>query len=257
MRPAPGLDVGGRLNLSNLRAARDYIAHARRVAVLTGAGISAESGIPTFRDATTGFWAKFDPMQLASEEGFRADPPLVWRWYAWRRGLVANAQPNAGHYALASAQSGSDSFELITQNVDGLHARAGSAPIELHGSIMRTVCLAQCGFVEHDPQRLPAGEPPRCPTCGDWLRPNVVWFGEMLNAATLRQAQQAAACCDVMLVIGTSGLVFPAAGLPAVALRNGAKVIIVNPQQSELDELATVVVRGTAAVELPKLLAGA
>jgi NAD-dependent deacetylase len=138
-----------------------------------------------------------------------------------------------------------------------LHARAGSAPIELHGSIVRTVCLAQCGFAEDDPQRLPPGAPPRCPGCGDWLRPDVVWFGEMLDTATLQQAQEAAARCDVMLVIGTSGLVFPAAGLPAEALRNGAKVIIVNPQASELDELATVIVRGTAAVELPKLLAAA
>ena len=195
-------------------------------------------------------------MQLASEDGFRADPPLVWRWYAWRRGLVANARPNAGHYALASAQSRFDSFELITQNVDGLHARAGSAPIELHGSIMRTVCLARCGFAEDDPKRLPPGEPPRCPRCNDWLRPDVVWFGEMLDAATLQQAQVAAARCDVMLVIGTSGLVYPAAGLPAEALRNGAKVVIVNPQASELDELATVVVRGTAAVELAQALCG-
>lgn len=235
--------------------ARQHLARARRIAVLTGAGISAESGIPTFRDAATGLWAQFDPMQLASEQGFRADPSLVWRWYAWRRGRVANAQPNAAHYALASAQPRFDSFEVITQNVDGLHTRAGSAPIELHGSIVRTVCLARCGFAEDDPQRLPPGEPPHCPRCGDWLRPDVVWFGEMLDTATLRQAQGVAARCDVMLVIGTSGLVYPAAGLPAEALRRGATVIIVNPQASELDELATVVVRGTAAVELPKLFA--
>lgn len=195
-------------------------------------------------------------MQLASEDGFRADPPLVWRWYAWRRGLVAQARPNAGHAALASAQSRFDSFDLITQNVDGLHTRAGSAPIELHGSIIRTVCLARCGFSENDPQRLPPGEPPRCPRCNDWLRPDVVWFGEMLDAATLQQAQLAAASCDVMLVIGTSGLVYPAAGLPAEALRNGAQVIIVNPQATDLDELAAIVVRGTAAEALPKLLAG-
>ncbi len=194
-------------------------------------------------------------MQLASEDGFRADPPLVWRWYAWRRGLVADAQPNAGHFALAAAQSRFDSFELITQNVDGLHARAGSRPIELHGNLMRTVCLARCGFAEDDPRRLPAGEPPRCPRCGDWLRPGVVWFGEMLDSTTLQQAQAAAARCEVMLVIGTSGLVYPAAGLPSEALRHGAKVIVVNPQPSELDELATVIVRGTAAVALPELLA--
>ena len=238
-----------------MTTAQGYLARARRVAVLTGAGISAESGIPTFRDATSGLWAKFDPMQLASEDGFRADPPLVWRWYEWRRGLVANARPNAGHAALASAQSRFDAFDLITQNVDGLHTRAGSAPIELHGSIIRTVCLARCGFTEDDPRRLPPGEPPRCPRCNDWLRPDVVWFGEMLDVATLQQAQLAAASCDVMLVIGTSGLVYPAAGLPAEALRNGAKVIIVNPQASDLDELAVIVVRGTAAVELPRLLA--
>ena len=242
------------MNSSNQRTAREHIAHARSIAVLTGAGISAESGIPTFRDATSGLWAKFDQMRLASEDGFRADPPLVWRWYAWRRGLVAGARPNPGHLALAAAQARFDSFELITQNVDGLHVRAGSAPIELHGNLMRTVCLARCGFVEDDPLRLPLGEPPRCPACGDWLRPDVVWFGEMLDPATLQRAQAAAACCDVMLVIGTSGLVYPAAGLPSEALRNGAKVIVVNPQVSELDELATVVVRGTAAVELPKLL---
>ena len=145
-------------------------------------------------------------MQLASEDGFRADPPLVWRWYAWRRGLVADAQPNAGHFALATAQSRFDSFELVTQNVDGLHTRAGSRPIELHGNLMRTVCLGRCGFSENDPRRLPTGEPPRCPICGDWLRPGVVWFGEMLDSTTLQQAQAVASACDVMLVIGTSGL---------------------------------------------------
>ncbi len=245
------------MTVNGLSAARRLVAPACRIAVLTGAGISAESGIPTFRDATSGLWAKFDPMQLASEDGFRADPPLVWRWYAWRRGLVSSAQPNAGHAALASAQSHFDGFELITQNVDGLHARAGSTPIELHGNIMRTTCLARCGFVEDDPQRLPAGEPPRCPRCGDWLRPAVVWFGEMLDIATLKRAEDAAARCDLMLVVGTSGLVYPAAGLPLLAARNGAGVIIVNPHASDLDELATVVVRGTAAVELPRLLAGA
>ena len=243
------------MNSSSLRTARAHAAHARRITVLTGAGISAESGIPTFRDATTGLWAKYDPTRLASEEGFRADPPLVWRWYAWRRGLVADAQPNAGHRALAAAQSRFDSFELVTQNVDGLHARAGSRPIELHGNLMHTVCLGRCGFSENDPRRLPTGEPPRCPKCGDWLRPGVVWFGEMLDSTMLQQAQAAASACDVMLVIGTSGLVYPAAGLPSEALRHGAKVVVVNPQPSELDELATVVVRGTAAVALPELLA--
>ncbi|MEP6607250.1 MAG: NAD-dependent deacylase [Burkholderiaceae bacterium] len=241
--------------MQSLAAAQRQVAGARRVTALTGAGISAESGIPTFRDAQSGLWAKFDPMQLASEDGFRADPPLVWRWYAWRRGLVDNAQPNAGHRALAAPLCRIQALTLITQNVDGLHARAGSSPIELHGNIMRTQCLARCGFVENDPNQLPPGEPPRCPNCGDWLRPAVVWFGEMLDVATLRRSEQAAAECDLMLVVGTSGLVYPAAGLPALAQRSGAKIIIVNPQPSELDDLATVVVRQPAAVALPGLLA--
>ena len=240
--------------MNSVERAKQRIAAAHNVAVLTGAGISAESGIPTFRDAQTGLWAKFDPMQLASEEGFRADPRTVWRWYAWRRQLVAEAQPNAGHRALAAASPRFASFEVITQNVDGLHARAGSKPIELHGNIMRTACLARCGFSEDDAQRLPAGEPPRCPRCGGWLRPDVVWFGELLDVQTLARAEQAAARCDLMLVIGTSGLVFPAAGLPAVAARAGAAVIVVNPQASELDALASVVVCETAAVALPQLL---
>jgi NAD-dependent deacetylase len=224
--------------------------------VLTGAGISAESGIPTFRDAATGLWARFDPEQLATEAGFRADPPLVWRWYAWRRELVANAQPNAGHRALAEAAERFDRLTVITQNVDGLHRRAGSDPlIELHGSIQLTTCLERCGYREQNPERVPAGEPPRCPRCGSWLRPGVVWFGEMLDEARLDEAAAAAADCDVMLVVGTSGLVYPAAGLPASARRTGATIITVNPESTELDALAAASVRGNAAGVLPALLA--
>jgi NAD-dependent deacetylase len=240
---------------STLSRARSLLADARRVAVLTGAGISAESGIPTFRDAQTGLWEKFDPMQLASEEGYRADPPLVWRWYAWRRKLVSDAQPNAGHLALARAERRFAAFDLITQNVDGLHARAGStALVELHGNIMRTLCLERCGFVEEKPARLPSGEPPRCPSCGHWLRPGVVWFGEMLDPANLDASERAAEACDLMLVVGTSGLVYPAAGLPATARRAGARVIIVNPHPTELDGQADSVLRGPAAEILPSLL---
>jgi len=241
---------------SALGRARSLVASARRVAVLTGAGISAESGIPTFRDAQTGLWAKFDPMQLASEEGYRADPALVWRWYAWRREMVSRAQPNEGHFALARAAKRFDAFDLITQNVDGLHARAGStALIELHGNIMRTVCLERCGYTEEEPARLPVGEPPHCPRCGNWLRPGVVWFGEMLDPADLDASEQAAAACDLMLVVGTSGLVYPAAGLPAEARRAGGRVIIVNPHPTELDGQADSVLRGPAAEVLPSLLA--
>lgn len=238
-----------------LARARSLLGSARRVAVLTGAGISAESGIPTFRDAQTGLWAKFDPMQLASEEGYRADPALVWRWYAWRRELVSKAQPNAGHLALARAERRFDAFDLITQNVDGLHARAGSTSlVELHGNIMRTLCLERCGYVEAEIARLPTGEPPRCPRCGQWLRPGVVWFGEMLEPADLEASERAAVACDLMLVVGTSGLVYPAAGLPAAARRAGARVIIVNPHPTELDGPADSVLRGPAAELLPVLL---
>jgi NAD-dependent deacetylase len=241
-----------------IASARQRLGEARRVAVLTGAGISAESGIPTFRDAQTGLWAQFDPMQLATEEGFRADPSLVWRWYAWRRTLVGQAQPNAGHRALAAAEARFERLCVITQNVDGLHARAGSTDlVELHGNIMRTVCLEQCGFAQDSPARLPSGEPPRCPHCGSWLRPAVVWFGEMLDPTVLDEAAAAAEDCDVMLVVGTSGLVYPAAGLPAGARRAGAVVITVNPEPTDLDGLAAIRIRGKAAEVLPRLLEAA
>ncbi len=229
---------------------------ARRLAVLSGAGMSAESGVPTFRDAQTGLWSRFDPMQLASEAGFRADPSLVWRWYASRRDAVARALPNRGHRALAEAEQPGRRITVITQNVDGLHRRAGSTEvIELHGSITRTTCLSHCSYSEDDPARLPPGEPPHCPRCGDWLRPGVVWFGEMLDPAHLAASERAAMESDVLLVVGTSGMVYPAAGLPLAARRAGATVIIVNPAPSEIDECAHWVLRGTAATIVPRLLA--
>jgi NAD-dependent deacetylase len=236
--------------------ARGLISAADRICVLTGAGMSAESGVPTFRDAQTGLWSRFDPMQLASEPGFRADPPLVWRWYAVRRAAVVRAEPNAGHHALAAAERSKRRLSIVTQNVDGLHRRAGSTDVnEIHGSITRTLCLARCGYTEDDPSRLPPGEPPRCPQCGDWLRPGVVWFGEMLDSEQLAAAEFAARSCSVMLVVGTSGLVYPAAGLPLAARRAGAAVIVVNPAESDLDDIARYVLRGTAATVLPRLFA--
>ncbi len=241
------------------QAARELLDGARRVAVLTGAGMSAESGVPTFRDAQTGLWSQFDAVQLASPEGFRADPALVWRWYAWRREMVAKAAPNEGHRALARAQAEGrfESLHVVTQNVDGLHQRAGSADvIELHGNIVRSRCLAECGVAYAQPQDLPSGEPPRCPACGDWLRPDVVWFGELLDPDSLRAAEETCAGADVLLVVGTSGLVYPAAALPTAARRAGVRVIIVNPHLSEIDPAAHLVVRGTAARVLPALLGG-
>jgi NAD-dependent deacetylase len=244
------------MTVSTLAAARAVLDGARRLAVLTGAGISADSGVPTFRDAQTGLWSRYDPMRLASPEGFAADPPLVWRWYAWRRGLVARAEPNAGHLALAQAEGRFERLRIVTQNVDGLHQRAGSRDvIELHGSIVRTRCFARCGVAFRAGEKLPAGEPPPCPGCGNWLRPDVVWFGEMLDPALLQAAQTACTECDVLLVVGTSGLVHPAAGLPLLARRAGVPVIVVNPQPTELDPLAKLVVRGAAAAVLPPLLA--
>jgi NAD-dependent deacetylase len=240
----------------SLFAAQKCVQGARRLAVLSGAGMSSESGVPTFRDAQTGLWSRFDPMQLASEDGFRADPSLVWRWYASRRDAVARALPNRGHLALAKAEHSGRRITVITQNVDGLHRRAGSTEvIELHGSITRTICLSQCGYCEKDPARLPPGEPPRCPICGDWLRPGVVWFGEMLDAKHLAAAEAAATESDVLLVVGTSGMVYPAAGLPLAARRAGATVVIINPAPSEIDDCAHCVLRGTAAAILPRLLA--
>jgi NAD-dependent deacetylase len=230
---------------------------ARSLMVLTGAGMSADSGVPTFRDAQTGLWAQFDPYQLASPEGFAADPELVWNWYAWRRELIAKAQPNLGHLALAKAQANGryEPFVLATQNVDGLHSAAGSAGVlELHGNILGTHCFNGCGLRYRSGAALPAGTPPRCRNCGGWLRPSVVWFGEGLDPVVLGAAQRAAGACAVILVVGTSGLVHPAAGLPALARRSGAKVIVVNPQPSELDDLADVCVRVGAAEALPELL---
>jgi NAD-dependent deacetylase len=236
---------------------RAALAAARRVCVLTGAGMSAESGIATFRDALTGWWSQFDPMQLASEAGFRADPQRVWDWYAERRDGVRAALPNAGHQALASyAQRRPGVLTLVSQNVDDLHQRAGNTDtIRLHGDILRDRWLDACprGRV-CDPARATPGRPPRCGECGNLLRPGVVWFGEALPLAALDAAERAAAACDVMLVVGTSGAVWPAAGLAMTAQRQGALVVIVNPQESEIDGAAAVHLRGTAAELLPRLL---
>lgn len=225
---------------------------ARRVAVLTGSGISAESGVPTFRDAQTGLWARYDPTELATPEAFARDPRLVWEWYEWRRELVGRAEPNAGHRALVELERRVDSFTLITQNVDGLHGRAGSrGAIELHGNILRTRCFAE-GTVVEDYE--PDDKPPRCPHCGAYLRPDVVWFGEMLPAGAMEAASRAARECDVFLSIGTSSLVYPAAGLPHEALESGAALVEVNPDDTPLTGWANYALRGPAGTVLPSLV---
>ena len=237
---------------------RERIDAAARVCVLTGAGMSAESGIPTFRDALTGLWSRFDPMQLASEAGFRSDPQLVWDWYAERRAGVRAAQPNAGHLALAAFERAhAGRLTVVTQNVDDLHQRAGVVDaIRLHGDILEDRWLDRCPHHAPDDTRgAIEGRPPRCAQCGNLVRPGVVWFGEMLPAGALEAAERAALACDVMIVVGTSGAVWPAAGLAGCARRAGAHVVIVNPQPSEIDDEAHVVLQGKAATVLPALFA--
>ncbi|MDD0837268.1 NAD-dependent deacylase [Curvibacter sp. HBC61] len=253
--------------------ARTWLAEAQRVAVLTGAGASAESGVPTFRDALTGWWSRHDPQQLATEQGFRADPALVWSWYQQRREGVARAQPNAGHRALADfAQRHPGRLTLITQNVDGLHQQAGSPGVlALHGELMRNRWLSPhapaCPGAERSADSVArqwggAADPavldsvPRCPDCGVWVRPGVVWFGEPLPEAVLREAEQAAQRCDLMLVVGTAGAVHPAAGLVLLAHSAGARVVVLNPQPTELDPLASLCLHAGAAAGLPALLDG-
>lgn len=243
---------------------RRRVQAAPSICVLTGAGMSAESGIPTFRDALTGLWSRFDPMQLASEEGFRADPTLVWNWYAERRAGVRAAEPNAGHRALAAfALRFPGRLTVVTQNVDDLHQRAGNTDtIRLHGDILADRWLDDCprllrgnvGGNACDTDWAAPGTPPACAECGNRVRPGVVWFGEALPLAALQSAEAAASGCALMLVVGTSGAVWPAAGLAARARRAGAFVAIVNPQASEIDDDAHAVLRGTAAELLPRLL---
>ena len=227
---------------------------ARFIAALTGAGISAESGLATFRDAQTGLWARFDPRELATPSAFARNPKLVWDWYAWRREHVAAARPNAGHLALAELERRAPKFALITQNVDGLHQRAGSRSlIELHGNITRVKCSREGALVERWDAR--ADAVPRCANCGALLRPDVVWFEEMLPAQALATADDAARHCNVLLVVGTSAEVYPAAALPALAQRCGASVVEINPNATPLSATADYVLRGAAGLVLPALLA--
>lgn len=241
------------LSLPILPKLIEVLRSARYVVVLTGAGVSAESSIPTFRDAQTGLWAKYSPEELATPQAFRRNPKLVWEWYAWRRELVARAKPNPGHLALAEFEQRMPKFVLITQNVDGLHQRAGSHNvIELHGNINRIKCFDEGDIIDSWP---PTSDlPPRCPRCGGYLRPDVVWFGETLPLEALRAAFDAAQQCDLFFSIGTSALVEPAASLPYEALRRGVTVVEINPEETPLTPYVTYALPGLAGAILPELL---
>jgi NAD-dependent deacetylase len=235
-----------------LASARDCLSASRSIAVLTGAGISAESGVPTFRGAG-GLWRDFRPEELATPEAFARDPKLVWEWYDWRRSVIARVEPNAGHRALVSLESRTENFCLITQNVDGLHDRAGSRRItKLHGDLWTLRCT-ECGREVRD-ERVPLEPlPPRC-NCGSLMRPGVVWFGESLSPDAMKAASAAAQSCEVFLVVGTSSVVYPANALPALARQSGARVIEVNLEPTELSALADISLRGRSGELMPQLI---
>lgn len=235
----------------------ERVRRGSRIGILTGAGVSAESGLPTFRDAMTGLWARYRPEDLATRAAFQRDPQLVWRWYAWRRELVARASPNPGHLALAELERRIPMTTLITQNVDGLHQIAGSQRvIELHGNIRRVRCFDDDQVVEGW-QGSEDTIPPRCPRCGGMLRPDVVWFGELLPALALEQARAVTMSCDLFFSIGTSGQVEPAASLPRLALSHGATVVIINPEHESSVRPGLITIGAAAGVALPALMRAA
>ena len=220
---------------------------------MTGAGVSQESGLRTFRDAQTGLWAQYKPEDLASPEAFRRDPKLIWDWYAWRREAVKGVRPNAGHYALVDIEARVPEFTLITQNVDGLHRMAGSKNVlELHGNIQRVRCAECYAFTEtwgDDTESVP-----QCSICGGLLRPDVVWFGEALPRHQLEAAVEAARTCDVFFSIGTSGVVQPAASLAHAARNRGAVVVEINAEPTPLTSKANYAFHGKSGEILPELV---
>jgi NAD-dependent deacetylase len=239
---------------ADLATARQWVAPDRRIVCFSGAGLSAESGISTFRDTEThALWSRYDPMQMASQQGFAEAPERVMDWYAWRRERLATAEPNPGHQALAKRQD----IVHVTQNVDDLLERAGvpmTSIHHVHGSLLRDHCNGPCGHRETVDLSAPQGHR-RCPSCGDFMRPSVVWFGEGLPEQVWTAAETACAGCDTLLVVGTSAVVYPAAGLIRLAKRRGARVIIVNTQPSEASSLADIELIGPAGEWLPRLLA--
>ena len=241
---------------------REDIAKAARclwaasgVVCLTGAGVSAESGVPTFRDAQTGLWSRFNAEELASPQGFERDPGLVWRWYMWRLDQLEGASPNPGHRALAELASLCERFLLVTQNVDDLHEQAGSADVlHLHGSLFEFRCAACAAPYQLRAEERRADSPPACGLCGDLVRPDVVWFGESLPWDAVEEAAAASHRYEVMLVVGTSGLVYPASQLPLIARQAGATVIDVNPEPGPISAIADIVLQGKSGEILPALV---
>lgn len=233
---------------------RKKLSRARSVAVLTGAGVSADSGVPTFR-GQDGLWRDFRAEELATPQAFEKDPKLVWEWYGWRRQVLAEKAPNAAHQVIAGLEGRITDFWLVTQNVDGLHEAAGSRKLsELHGNIWKVRCTI-CGKVSED-KRVPLPALPRCKPCNGLLRPHIVWFGESLDQAVMDRAAKACSACEVLLVVGTSGMVFPAAALIPLARSKGAFVVSVNVDPAAASG-ADAFLQGRASEILPKLLAPA
>lgn len=227
---------------------------AKSIVVLTGAGISAESGVPTFRDAQTGLWANFNPEELATPQAFRKNPAMVWDWYMMRREMIKKVKPNPGHYALAEIETKVPQFLLVTQNIDDLHRLAGNRNvIEIHGNIQRTKCFDEDLVVESWDHK--SGVPPKCPRCGGLLRPDVVWFGEMLPSGAFERSAEATRNCDAFFSIGTSSLVYPAASLPYEAIRRKILSIEINPEGTPLTEHVDRHFQGFSGMILPELVA--
>jgi NAD-dependent deacetylase len=236
-----------------MQAVRQWLREATSVAVLTGAGVSAESGVPTFRSGN-GLWKQYRPEELATPAAFAHNPKLVWEWYDWRRSLIAEAKPNPGHYALAEAESRARKFTLITQNVDGLHELAGSRNVlRLHGSIWNLRCT-KCKQEREDRQTPLAQIPPLC-ECGGMMRPGVVWFGEPLPEKIWQQAEAAAREADLFLLIGTSAMVYPAAGLAPIAKSSGARVVEINIAETGFSNSIDEFLQGPSGELLPQLIA--
>jgi NAD-dependent deacetylase len=235
----------------------DSLHQARFIAVFTGAGVSAESGVPTFRDAQTGLWEKFSAEELATPTAFQRDPVTVWKWYQWRRDLMRHAAPNPAHHAIAALEKHVPQVTVLTQNVDGLHRVAGSSDIiELHGNIWDDACF-DCGRPAEGEAPKDGDGLPRCMHCGGLMRPGVVWFGESLPAAAWQRASGIAEQADVFFCIGTSSLVEPAASLPHYAHTSGKTVVQINPEATRHDAFARHVLRGKAGEVMPALLSAA